>query len=493
MSADMIVQMHDISKHFGGIKALNQVSLEVRRGEIHALIGENGAGKSTLMKILAGAYKRDHGTITIDGEVVDPHSPKDILDRGVSVIYQEFMLAPDLTVAENLFIDRLAVGGMFINWGELNRKASEQLERLGFGHIKPTTMVRSLSVGYRQIVEICKSLARNSKVIVFDEPTAVLTHSETETLLKLIKRLSDEGVTILYISHRLDELFAIADRITVLKDGEYVDTVLTREITQEALVQMMVGREIEELFPSRTSNIGEEILRVEKLNAGPQVKDVSFSLRRGEILGFSGLIGSGRTETMLAIFGIAHPDSGSIFWRQERVAPKSPADAIALGMGLLPEDRKQQGLILEQSIRVNSTLVSQRGNGFIDARAERTKVEEILRKLSTRYVSIENRVDSLSGGNQQKVSLAKWLAVDTEMIILDEPTRGVDVGAKVEIYGLIGDLAASGVAVVLISSEMVEIIGVCDRALVMRNGEVAGEVEKHDLSEENLIKLAMGV
>lgn len=493
MSDDMIIQMRHISKRFSGVQALDDVSLDVRRGEVHALIGENGAGKSTLMKILAGAYVKDEGTITIDGEQVEPQSPRDILSRGVSVIYQEFMLAPDLTVAENIFIDNLTSSGPFINWRDLNRRARAELERLGFGHIRPTTRVRDLSVGYQQIVEICKSLAKNSKVIVFDEPTAVLTHSETEALLDLVRKLKEGGVTILYISHRLEELFAVADRITVLKDGGYVGTVEVAEITKHDLVTMMVGREIEQLFPPRDAVIGEEILRVDGLCAGDRVKDVSFNVRRGEVVGFSGLVGSGRTETMRALFGVDKRTGGTVRWKGEAISPKNARDAISMGIGLLPEDRKSQGLVLAQPIRINSTLVSQEGNGFIDAKRERTFVTDLLERVSTRYGSIDDPVDSLSGGNQQKVSLAKWLAVDTELIILDEPTRGVDVGAKVEIYRLINALAESGVGVVVISSEMVEIIGICDRAIVMREGRVAGEVGKDELTENNLIKLAMGV
>lgn len=493
-----IVEMRNISKHFGGVHALKDVSVDVRQGEIHAIIGENGAGKSTLMKILAGAYKKDKGTITIDGEVVEAHSPRDIINRGVSVIYQEFMLAPDLTVAENIFIDDLQQSGMFINWKKLNASATEQLEKLGFGHIKATTRVRDLSVAYQQIVEICKSLAKDSKVLVFDEPTAVLTHAETDGLLDLIRKLNREGVTVLYISHRLKELFAISDRITVLKDGGYVDTVETSSITESELVTMMVGREIEQLFPERKGYVpeggeAEELLRVENLTVGDRVNDVSFTVRRGEILGFNGLVGAGRTETMRAIYGADKRTSGNIYLHGEKVSPKNPRNAIRLGIGLLPEDRKTEGLVLEQPIRINTTLVAQQSNGFINAKTERLSVEELLATISTRYGSVEDNVDSLSGGNQQKVSLAKWLAVDTELIILDEPTRGVDVGAKTEMYSIINALADRGIGVILISSEMIEIIGLCDRALVMREGEITGELSKDELTESNLIRLAMGV
>lgn len=493
MAPDYIIEMNHISKHFGGIKALQNVHLNVKRGEIHALIGENGAGKSTLMKILAGAYKKDDGMILIDGQEVTSTSPKSMIDMGVSVIYQEFMLAPDLTVAENIFIDNMNQSRFFINWRELKKKAKVELEKIGFGHIDPGKKVGDLSVAYQQIVEICKCLAKNSKVLVFDEPTAVLTHSETNKLMELIKKLQKSGVTIVYISHRLEELFTISDRITVLKDGKYVDTVETSSITKDQLVTMMVGREIEQLFPERNAVIGEEILRVENLCTTDLVEDACFTLRKGEVLGFSGLVGSGRTETMRAIFGADKKKSGKIFYFGKEVNIKNPKQAIKLGIGLLPEDRKSQGLLLKQPIRINTTLVSQQNNGFINHRKEKKEVEGLLAQIATKYGSTEDNVDSLSGGNQQKVSLAKWLTIDTKIIILDEPTRGVDVGAKTEIYRLINDLAEKGVGIIVISSEMAEIIGICDRAIAMREGKVAGEVGKENLTENNLIKLAMGV
>lgn len=493
MTPDYIVQMNHITKHFGGVKALEDVHLTVKRGEIHALIGENGAGKSTLMKILAGAYPKDEGTIIIDGQEVTAATPRTMIDMGVSVIYQEFMLAPDLTVAENIFIDQMQSSGLFINWKNLKKRAKEQLERIGFGHIDPGMKVGELSVAYQQIVEICKCLAKDSKVLVFDEPTAVLTHSETEKLLDLIRKLKADGVTILYISHRLEELFAISDRITVLKDGKYVDTVDTQSITKEHLVTLMVGREIEQLFPERHAEIGEEILRVENLSTADLVEGVNFSLRKGEVVGFSGLVGSGRTETMRAIFGADKKTDGKIYYFGKEVSIKDPKQAIKLGIGLLPEDRKTQGLLLKQPIRINTTLVSRQGDGFINHRKEKEEVRSLLAQIATKYGSTEDNADSLSGGNQQKVALAKWLAIDTKIIILDEPTRGVDIGAKTEIYRIINELAERGVGVIIISSEMAEIIGICDRAVVMREGRITGEFAKESLTENNLIKSAMGV
>ncbi|RSK53255.1 sugar ABC transporter ATP-binding protein [Bacillus canaveralius] len=496
MQKEYAVQMKNISKHFGGVKALTDVSLNVEKGEIHALIGENGAGKSTLMKILAGAYQKDHGEIFIDGKEAKISSPKDVINLGVSVIYQEFMLAPDLSVAENIFIDKLAGSGMLINWKTLKKRAKEQLVKLGFEDIDPEAKVGSLTVAYQQIVEICKCLARESKILVFDEPTAVLTFSETRKLLSIIQNLKANGVSIIYISHRLEELLEISDYITVLKDGGYVATVETSLINKEELVEMMVGREITQLFPERKAEIGGGILKVENLSAGNMVKNVSFSVKSGEVVGFSGLVGSGRTEAMRAIYGADKKNSGKVIYFGEEVNFKDPKEAINKGLGLLPEDRKKEGLLLEQSIRMNTTMASMfkiKKLGVINHKKEKEYVKQLLASISTKYGSMENNANSLSGGNQQKIALAKWLSADCKVLVFDEPTRGVDVGAKTEIYKIINQLAEEGVAVIVISSEMAEIIGMCDRAIVMRQGLVAGELNKSELTENNLIKLAMGV
>ncbi|QGQ47782.1 sugar ABC transporter ATP-binding protein [Metabacillus sediminilitoris] len=496
MEKEYAVQMKNISKHFGGVKALTDVSLNVEKGEIHALIGENGAGKSTLMKILAGAYQKDTGQIVINGKEAKITSPKDVINLGVSVIYQEFMLAPDLTVAENIYIDKLANSGMLINWKMLKKRAKEELIKLGFDDIDPDAKVGSLSVAYQQIVEICKCLAREANVLVFDEPTAVLTFSETQKLLSIINNLKKNGVSIIYISHRLEELLEISDHITVLKDGKYVDTVVTSSINKEELVSMMVGREITQLFPERKSKIGNEILKVDHLSSGNLVKDVSFSIKSGEVVGFSGLVGSGRTEAMRAIFGVDKRKSGKVIYFGEEVNFKDPKEAINKGFGLLPEDRKKQGLLLEQSIRMNTTIASMfkiKKFGVINHKKEKEYVKDLLASIATKYGSMEDNANSLSGGNQQKIALAKWLSADCKCLVFDEPTRGVDVGAKTEIYKIINQLAEEGVGVIVISSEMSEIIGMCDRAIVMRQGEIAGEVDKSELTENNLIKLAMGV
>ncbi len=497
MQKNYSVEMNNITKHFGGVKALTDVTLKIERGEIHALIGENGAGKSTLMKILSGAYQKDAGQVLIEGKAARITSPKDAIELGIAVIYQEFMLAPDLTVAENIYIDNMVESGMLINWRTLKQNAREQLHKLGFDDIDPGTKVGNLSVAYQQVVEICKCLTRKSKVLVLDEPTAVLTFSEIEKLFQVIRQLKAEGVSIIYISHRLEEIFQLSDNITVLKDGQFVATVPTTSINKEELVTMMVGREITQMFPKRDAKIGKEILRVEKLNAGNMVRNVSFSVKEGEVVGFSGLVGSGRTETMRAIFGADKIDSGKVIYFGKEVRFKSPKQSIQNRFGLLPEDRKKQGLLLEQSIRMNTTLASmnkiKNRLDIIHHQKEKKYVKDLLADIATKYGSTEHNANSLSGGNQQKIALAKWLSADCKCIVFDEPTRGVDVGAKTEIYKIMNSLAQKGVGIIMVSSEMTEIIGMCDRAVIMRNGTVAGEVDKTELNETTLIKFAMGV
>jgi ribose transport system ATP-binding protein len=496
MGQENSLEMRGISKAFAGVKALKKVDFKARKGEIHALLGENGAGKSTLIKVLAGAIVRDEGNIFINGEEQQIHNPLDAIRLGVSVIYQEFMLAPHLTVAENIFIDNISGERAIINWKNLKEKAREQLVRLGFNDIDPGVKVASLSVAHQQVVEICKCLTRHTDILVLDEPTAVLTFSEIENLFEILKRLKNEGVAIIYISHRLDEVFQIADRVTVLKDGCNVKTLPVVDIDKHQLVTMMVGRELQQMFVERHVKIGETILTVNQLKAGKMVKDVSFYVRAGEIIGFSGLVGAGRTETMRAIFGIDSVDEGEVIYFGEKCRFKTPRDAIKNGFGMVSEDRKKEGLLLFQSIRVNSTMTAIKkvsSGGILKHGQEKIYVKDLLASLQARYGSTEDDARSLSGGNQQKVALAKWIFADCRCIVFDEPTRGVDVGAKIEIYKIINQLAEKGVAVIMISSEMPEIIGMCDRVYVMRQGIVVGELGKEELNENTLIKLAMGV
>ncbi len=492
------LKMKDIAKSFAGVHALKGVNLNVKKGEIHALLGENGAGKSTLMKILSGAYQKDSGEIHVDGKRVKIHTPRDAKELGIAVIYQELVLAPDLTVAENVFIDHLSGGRGYINWKKLRADTKEQLEHLGFGDIDPNAKCGELSIAYQQVIEICKCLTRNAQILVLDEPTSVLTFKEIRKLFNVLNRLRDAGVSIIYISHRLEEIFELSDNITVLKDGAFVDTVATAEIDRHRLVNMMVGRELKDMFPPRAAQIGDIVLSTEDIKAQPRVNGVSFYVKAGEVVGFSGLVGVGRTETMRVIFGADKMDSGKILYYGKNTRFKDPKEAVKNKLGMLPEDRKNEGVLLEQSIRMNVTLaaldkVTDKTGFIIKRKVEKEFVENILKSIQTKYASIENDVSSLSGGNQQKIALAKWIAADCKCIIFDEPTRGVDVGAKVEIYKVINQFAENGIAVVMISSEMPEIIGMCDRVYVMRNGLISGELAKEELSEDQLIGLAMEV
>ena len=492
-----MIRMDRISKSFGGVAALDNVSFCALSGEIHALIGENGAGKSTLMKCLAGAYEKDGGNIYIDQKKEDITNPKQGQECGISVIYQEFALAKDLTVAENIFIDSLSDGKGLVERKKLKKRAQEVLEKMGFGDIDVNKRVAELTVAYQQIVEICKAISRNAKVMVFDEPTAVLTNREVEKLFDVIYKLRDSGVCVIYISHRLEEIFRICSRITVLKDGKNVDTVKVKDITEKQLVTMMIGRDLSELFPERNAEIGETILEARNLVSGKMVKDVSFHIKAGEVVGFAGLVGAGRTETMRAVFGADKLESGEIRLTGKPVRIHNPKKAIKHGIGMVPEDRKQQGLLLDMPIKINGTMSSLKdftsALGILDHPKENKKVEEMIGVLNIKARSYKSKASSLSGGNQQKVALMKWLISNSKVIIFDEPTRGVDVGAKVEIYRVMNTLAEQGAAVIMISSEMPEIIGMSDRVYVMRHGKIAGEVEKQHLTEQNLINLSMGV
>ncbi len=491
------VEMLGISKHFAGIQALRNVNFSARRGEVHALMGENGAGKSTLMKILAGAYEKDTGEIRLAGKPVEIPDPKAGRDLGISVIYQEFALAPDLSVAENIFIDNMAEGGRFINWRRLYKDAQDLLDRLGFGQINVKAQVGDLSVAYQQVVEICKALSRKSSVLVFDEPTAVLTSNEVERLFGLIRGLRDQGVCIIYISHRLDEIFALTDRITVMKDGGYVGTVNTKDMDPDSLVTMMIGRSLSDFYPPRNATIGEVALRVENLQSGTRVNGISFEVRRGEVLGINGLVDAGRTETMRAIFGAEKLETGHVYYNGNDVRFSSPKKAVRSGIGKVPEDRKNAGVLLDLPISQNITLANLKSIsgrfGRIDRKKEEKLVNELVDKLKIKIGRTSDSVSTLSGGNQQKVALAKWLGSNSQVLIFDEPTRGVDVGAKVEIYRIINALAEEGVAIIMVSSEMPEIIGMSDRVVVMREGRAMCDLSKPDSNEENMIKLAMGV
>ena len=487
-----LVSLRAITKSFGGVRALKGVDFSLRAGEVHALLGENGAGKSTLMRILGGEMLPSSGEVHIDGARVEFHEPKDAAARGIAVIHQELALAPDLTVAENIFLGELPA---VISWGSLKRRARALIERLGFA-IDPGKLVGNLAVAHQQVVEIAKALSHDVKIIVFDEPTAVLSTQDAERLHRIIADLRGHGVGIVYISHRLDEVFRIADRMTVMKDGQVVGTLDAAQASMETVIRMMVGRPLAAMFPEAgRRTIGAEKLAVRNLNAGRMVRDVSFSIRAGEIVGLGGLVGSGRTEVARLIFGADRLESGAVLRDGVAVRLRSPRDAVAAGIGLLPEDRKQQGVILDKPIRVNATMARMQpvvnAFGFLQRAAERRIVNELGASLRLKASSVDAPVSSLSGGNQQKVALAKWFHAGGEVVLLDEPTRGVDVGAKTEIYALVNRLAEQGKAVLVISSEHQELFGLCDRILVMGGGALRGELLPADYSEENLLSLAM--
>lgn len=489
------VELAGVSKSFRAVHALKNVSFDVRAGEIHGLVGENGAGKSTLMNILSGVVRKDRGAIRIDGEQVEIPDARTGRRLGIGIIHQELALVPDLTVAENVFLGSLARRAGLVDYRDLNRRAAELLARTGFPGINPRATVASLGVAYRQIVEIAKGLSENVKVLILDEPTAVLAPREVENLFGALRNLRQHGVGIVYISHRLEEIFRIADRITVLKDGAKVCTVLPSEITPGELIGLMIGRTLSALFPERDVHAGSEVLGVDRLNRGQQVRDVSFTVRAGEILGLAGLVGSGRTEILRAVFGADPKDSGEIRMFGRIVRIHSPRDAVLNGLALVPENRKDDGLIFDISVRKNITLAAIRKVrglvGVVRQNHERTVAESLAGRLRIKTRSIDAEVADLSGGNQQKVVLAKWLATDCRTLLLDEPTRGVDVGAKAEIYGLIHQLAAAGIAVVMASSEMMELIGMCHRVAVVNQGAIAGVLEGAEITEANIMRLAI--
>lgn len=491
-----LLEMRGITKRFPGVLALNNVTLQVRTGEIHALVGENGAGKSTLMKILAGAVPKDSGEILWNGEAVELQSPYHAQQLGISMIYQEFNLSPYLSVAENIFLGRepRLKRTPFIDWRTMYRQAEEILSR-----IRVTLDVRrpvyQLSIAQQQMVEIAKALSVDARLIVMDEPSATLTDHELEALFALMRTLRRQGLSIIYISHRLEEIFAVSDRVTVMRDGQWVSTQDTCDVTREDLIRMMVGRELTEEFPKEFFPRGPERLRVEGLRRKGVFRDISFSLHQGEIVGLTGLVGAGRTEVARAIFGADALDAGKIYLDGQPVLIRSPQEAIRHGIGLLTEDRKNQGLVLSMTVRENTTLANLSALVrflFIQKRAEREVAEKYRRELQIKTPSIEQAVQNLSGGNQQKVVLAKWLFTQSKVLIFDEPTRGIDVGAKVEIYKLMNDLVRHGVAVLMISSEMPEVLGMCDRILVMHEGSLTGELRREEASQEAIMRLATG-
>ncbi len=489
----VLLEMKDIGKSFPDVKALQGVSLSVREGEVLALLGENGAGKSTLIKILSGAYTKDEGEIFFEGQPVTIRSPQDAQDLGISTIYQESNLAKDLTVAENIFLGRLPAKGLLVDWETVRKKSREILDRLG-ATISVDAIVSTLSVAEQQLVEISKSLNRKTRILIMDEPSAVLGESDLERLFQVVRSLQAEGIGIIYISHRMREIFELADEVTVLKDGRFVGTRRVADVTMDELVRRIIGRDLEDVFPRREVVPGEVLLEVKNLRRARLVHDVSFQLRAGEILGFAGITGSGRTEVVRAIFGAdAHGGEMRISGKPYRAS--SPTEAIRRGIALVNEDRKAHGLFLKLDVTVNTTIAALKGlcrAGFIQRAKEKALVQKLIQDLRIKTPGARSIVLNMSGGNQQKVIISRWLAIDTRILIMDEPTRGIDVGSKSEIYQIMNELTKRGVGIIMISSELPEVLGMSDRILVMREGTIVGELARADASEEAIMKRAVG-
>ena len=486
--------MKGLSKSFPGVRALDDVGLELYPGEVLALLGENGAGKSTLIKILAGAFRPDRGEIHLAGQLVQLTSPVQAQQAGIAVIFQEFNLIPSLTACENIFLGREDSNHGFIRGREEHRHATELFRRIGVA-IDPTALCRHLTIAQQQVVEIAKALSRRARLLVMDEPSAALTQTEVARLLGMIRELRAQGIAILYVSHRLDEIFAIADRVTVLRDGRWVATRPIQQVQRDELIEMMVGRKLEHEFPKKRIVIGPDRLVVRHLSRGDRVRDVSFSIRRGEVLGLTGLVGAGRTETARVIFGADRAESGSIELDGRALRIRHPRDAIRAGLGLLPEDRKAQGLILCRAVRENfglPNLPAMSRFGLVRQRVEADAWAGYVESLRIRVPHAEQPARNLSGGNQQKVVLAKWLQSHCQVLIFDEPTRGIDVGAKYEVYLLINELAAQGQAILMISSELPEVLGLSDRILVMHRGRITAEItDVARATQEQIMKAAV--
>lgn len=491
----MRIEMRGIDKSFGSNQVLKQAGFTLESGEVHALMGENGAGKSTLMKILTGVYTKDAGTVLVDGKEVNYRNPQEAEKAGIVFIYQELNVMFDLTVEENLFMGKEIHGKFGIcDKKAMQKKAQEALNTLGV-NISPKTVMSELSVGQQQMVEICKALMADAKVIIMDEPTAALTQSETVALFKVIESLRKKGVSMVYISHRMEEIFELCDRITVLRDGSYIGVKNIPETNMNEIVKMMIGREIGERYPSRNVKIGKEVLKVKGLTRKGTFHEVSFSVHAGEVLGVSGLMGAGRTEIMQAIFGNLSYENGTIEIDGKEVKISNPRQAMEHGIGFITEDRKTEGLMLDKSIRENISLCNLgriSKSSVISKDAEKNMVAEAIKDLHIKCFGPFHECNNLSGGNQQKVVLAKWILTNPKILILDEPTRGVDIGAKKEIYNIINKLAAQGVAIIMVSSELPEVLGMSDNIMVVREGEVKGIISYEEAKQERVMTLATG-
>lgn len=495
MEKEVLLAVEGISKSFPGVRALKNVDLDLYAGEVHAIVGENGAGKSTLMKVLTGVYQRDTGTYRLGGEEVTFTSVHQSMERGVSCIYQELTIVPMIDVAKNLFLGNLPVKHGLVDYDTLYRDAQAVLDQLGMD-ISPKTLAKDLSIAQHQMLEIGRAITRNSKIIIMDEPTSSLTANETQVLFRVIRSLTQKKIGIFYISHKLEEILEISDRISVFRDGARISTFPNDDkVTQDGIVAQMIGREISNYFHKEPANPGEVLLEAKNLTRNGYFQDISFQVRGGEVLGFFGLVGAGRSEVMKGLFGVDKLHGGEICMDGKRVVIRTPSDAIAKGIGLVPEDRKAEGLVLPLSIRINALLVKMKEisrMGVIQRKTGEKLAEGYREKLAIKTPSLSKVVGELSGGNQQKVAIAKWLMVNPRVLILDEPTRGIDVGAKSEIYRLINQLAHDGVAIIVISSELPEILGVSDRIITMHEGHKTGELVTAETTSKEVMEFALG-
>ncbi len=493
--SDYVLELKGITKIFPGVKALDNVHFQLKKGEIHALMGENGAGKSTFIKVITGVHKADGGSMFLDGREVNFKNPKEAQAAGIAAIYQHVTAYPHLSVTENIFMghEQVQKGTGRILWNQMHAKANELLRELS-ADFDATTEMGTLSVAQQQMVEIAKALSMKARIIIMDEPTAALTKRESEELYKITEKLRDEGASIIFISHRFEDMYRLATKVTVFRDSQYIGSYDVNGITNEDLIVAMVGREITQLFPKPDIKIGEEVLTVHNISRTGYFKDVSFQVKKGEILGLTGLVGAGRTEVCESIFGIEPIDEGSITLNGKQVHIKDPLQAMNLGIGYLPEDRQKQGLILDWGIGKNITLPvlgQVTSKGMLGEKKEREIGKRLAEKVDTKAVTIFDKASSLSGGNQQKVVVAKLLASDLKVLILGEPTKGVDVGAKAAIYEIMGELAAQGYAIIMVSSEMPEILGMCDRIVVMCDGRVTGEFKRSEATQEGILEKGM--
>lgn len=494
--SEFVLELKGITKEFPGVKALDNVHFQLKPGEIHALMGENGAGKSTFIKVITGVHAPNEGEMFLNGEKVEFKNSKEATKMGIAAIYQHVTSFPDLSVTENIFMghEKIDPKTKRILWKEMHADAKALLEELG-SKLDPKTSMGALSVAQQQVVEIAKALSTNAKIIIMDEPTAALTQKESEQLYRITEKLRDDGASIIFISHRFEDMYRLASRVTVFRDSKYIGTWDVDGITNHDLIVAMVGREITQLFPKKDVQIGEELLRVENLSRTGFFKDISFSLHKGEILAFTGLVGAGRTEVFQSIFGVESYDEGKIYLEGKQVSIKEPLEAMELGIGYLPEDRQLQGLVLEWGIGSNITLptIEQFSNkGWLNESKEADIAKELCEKVNVKAQSIFDLASSLSGGNQQKVVVAKLLAADLKLIIMDEPTKGVDVGAKSAIYEIMSDLADQGYGVIMVSSEMPEVLGMSDRIVVMKEGRVSCVLERGEATQEKILQGAMG-